>query len=301
MYSMKELKLSIFNIVDKCIKFYSQNTNLLPPKPKSSFRHLKQGIQEFHRKYVLVPADKAANKVVVVCRLHYINTLKQKLNGTKAYEETSIDKKSVVNSHSNEIPDKFAVDVKERQDRLPTMYWLPKLRKRPYKGRFIANSSSCSTTELSKLLTSCLTAIKAKVIKYWETVYERSGKNMFWPIKNSGKVLRKLKDIGYQATSLSTYNFSTFYTTLPHNLIKEKLLDLIERTFYKRKVSYTLLVMIRKRFSLLQTIIEDITFGLVRMYVTPYRFSLTIFILGLALSYTDKLLVFRLVQIVLLL
>ena len=29
------------------------------------------------------------------------------------------------------------------------------------------------------LLTSCLTAIKAKVIKYCETVYERSGKNMF--------------------------------------------------------------------------------------------------------------------------
>ena len=55
--------------MDKRIKFYSQNTNLLPPKPKSSFRHLKQGIQEFHRKYVLVPADKAANNVVVVCRL----------------------------------------------------------------------------------------------------------------------------------------------------------------------------------------------------------------------------------------
>ena len=54
--------------------------------------------------------------------------------------------------------------------------------------------------------------------------------------------------------------------------------------------------MIRKRFSLLQTIIEDITFGLVRMYVTPYRFSWTIFISGLALSYTDKLLVFRWVE-----
>ena len=32
--------------MDKRIKFYSQNTNLLPPKPKSSFRHLKQGIQK---------------------------------------------------------------------------------------------------------------------------------------------------------------------------------------------------------------------------------------------------------------
>ena len=49
--AMKEWKLSMFNIVDKRIKLYSQNTNLLPPKPKSSFRHLKQGIQEFHRKY----------------------------------------------------------------------------------------------------------------------------------------------------------------------------------------------------------------------------------------------------------
>ena len=119
---------------------------------------------------------------------------------------------------------------------------------------------------------------------------------MFWPIKHSGEVLGKLKDISYQATSLSTYDFSTLYTTLPHNLIKEELLDLIER-----KVSYTLLVMIRKRFSLLPSIIGDITFGLVRMYVTPYRFSWTIFILGLALRCTDKLLVFRWVQIVLLL
>ena len=64
--ALKEWKVSIFKIVDQRIKFYSQNTNLLPPKPKSTFRHLKQGIQDFHRKYVLVPADKAANNVVVV-------------------------------------------------------------------------------------------------------------------------------------------------------------------------------------------------------------------------------------------
>ena len=32
--------------------------------------------------------------------------------------------------------------------------------KKTYKARFISNSSSCTTTELSKLLTSCLTAVK---------------------------------------------------------------------------------------------------------------------------------------------
>ena len=34
---------------------------------------------------------------------------------------------------------------------------------------------------------------------------------------------------------MSTYDFSTLYTTLPHNLIKEKPLDLIEQTFYKKE------------------------------------------------------------------
>ena len=41
-----------------------------PKFDKNVFRHLKQGIQEFHRKYVLVPTDKATNNIVVVCRLH---------------------------------------------------------------------------------------------------------------------------------------------------------------------------------------------------------------------------------------
>ena len=156
--------------MDKRLKFYSHNTNLLPSKPKSSFRHLKQGIKELHRKEFWFQQTRL---------LHYINTLKDELNDTKAYEETSIDENIIVYNHSNEIPNKFSVDVNKRQDRFLTMYWLPKLHKRPYKARFRANFSSCTTTDLSKLLTSCLTATKAKVIKYCETVYEMSGKICF--------------------------------------------------------------------------------------------------------------------------
>ena len=64
--ALKDWKLNIFKIIDRRISFYSQNTNMLPRKPKISYRYLKSGIEEFHRKYVLVPADKAANNVVVV-------------------------------------------------------------------------------------------------------------------------------------------------------------------------------------------------------------------------------------------
>ena len=110
--------------------------------------------------------------------------------------------------------------------------------KKPYKARFIANSSSCTTSELSKLLTSCLPAVKKHVIKYCEKVKERSGKNLFWSIKNSGEILDKLKARDFNATSLSTYDFSTLYTTLPHNLIKDKLIDLTERTFQREGSPY---------------------------------------------------------------
>ena len=83
------------------------------------------------------------------------------------------------------------------------------------------------------MLTSCLTTIKNHVIKYCEKAYERSGKNLFWSIKNSCEVLNKLKSRGFRAASLSTYDFSTLNTTLPHNLIKDKLVDLIERIFQR--------------------------------------------------------------------
>ena len=37
---------------------------------------------------------------------------------------------------------------------------------------------------------------------------------------------------------MSTYDFSTLYTTLPHNLIKEKLTNLIEQTFNREGSLY---------------------------------------------------------------
>ena len=64
--ALKKWKIKICEIIDSCISFYARNTHLLLPKPKLSFCHLKQGIQDFHMDYVLVPADKAANNVVVV-------------------------------------------------------------------------------------------------------------------------------------------------------------------------------------------------------------------------------------------
>ena len=158
------------------------------------------------------------------------------------------------------------------------------------KHDLFANSSSCTTNELSKLLTSCLTAVKNHVIRYCEKVYERSGKNLFWSIKNSGEVLKKLKSRGFRVTSLSTYDFSTLYTTLPHNLIKEKLINLIEWTFKREGSPY---IACNERQAFFTS--ED-----TKRYKLWYCQNVCeALIYLLALSYTDKLLVFRWVLIVL--
>ena len=120
--------------------------------------------------------------------------------------------------------------------------------------------------QLSGFQYLCLTAVKNHVIRYCEKVYERSGKKLFWSIKNSGEVLNKLKSSGFRATSLSTYDFSTLYTTLPHNLIKEKLINLIEWTFKREGSLYIACNEKDRLFSLLKAQ-NDINFGLVKTCV----------------------------------
>ena len=83
---------------------------------------------------------------------------------------------------------------------------------------------------LSKLLTSCLTAVNFHGIRYCTKVYDRSRKKSVLVYKNSGEVLSILNSREFRVTSLSIYDYfdSHILTTLTHNLNEVKLLDLIE-------------------------------------------------------------------------
>ena len=75
-------------------------------------------------------------------------------------------------------------------------------------------------------------------------------------------------------TSLSTYDFSTLNTTLPHNLIKEKPLYFIEpayKKFYKNEGTLYLAACNDKIAFFTSTDHRGYKLGLVRIYVTPNR------------------------------
>ena len=52
-----------------------------------------------HENYVLVPADKAANNVIVVCKKYYLDVVLKELESTNTYQEVHSDCSSVVSRH----------------------------------------------------------------------------------------------------------------------------------------------------------------------------------------------------------
>ena len=91
---------------------------------------------------------------------------------------------------------------------------------------------------LSKHITSALTAVKDHVLKYSETAFSNSNVNYFWSIKNSSEVIEKLRLRNFRGSQVSSFDFSTLYTSMPHDLIKAKVLSLVNWCFNRESKTY---------------------------------------------------------------
>ena len=154
----------------------------------------------------------------------------------------ALPKREILDNHKS-VLSSFGIDVSGSELDLPSLYWIPKLHKTPYKERYIAGSSKCSTKPLSKLLTSLLSAVKTGLQKYCNIMYAHSGINQMWILKNSKQLLEDLKSLSISGiNNINTFDFSTLYTTIPHSKLKKRLKDFIFRSFFsingKRRYNY---------------------------------------------------------------
>ena len=147
-------------------------------------KHL-ESLKTLHDRYVLVPADKAANNVIVVCRKYYLEIVIREITTTTTYEHVSESVTDIVTRHL-QFMNKYKVKIKPELLCLPSFYWLPKLHKQPYNSRFIAASYRCTTKPLSKLLTGCLSMVLKHFRQYCNGIYCRTGVNCFWVLPKYG-------------------------------------------------------------------------------------------------------------------
>ena len=226
--------------------------NCVNARPKSVFKDKEamKCLSSIHDKYVVVPADKASNNIVFVCKSYYYECLVKELginehSGNPTYKNITFDKEEILANHRSFMAS-VNIPLSSKSEDLPCLYWIPKLHKNPYKQRYIAGSSSCSTKELSITLTKILSAVKEGLQKYCDTVYSRSGINHMWILKNSKELLENLKSRSFSnVTSIKTFDFSTLYTTLPHEKLKTRLKQIIHNAFVTKngKIRYKYIVL----------------------------------------------------------
>ena len=166
---------------------------------------------------------KLANNVIIVCKKYYIDTLVKELgiNNVNINNPTYIpiddSFETIMKSHSQFITS-VGLEISEEDQNLPYLYWTPKLHKSPYKHSFIACSSKCTTKDLSCLLTKVLSTIRHGLVRYCNTKAGLNGVNNMWILKNSRSLLSSLHQLDVcTATSVQKFDFSTLYTSIPHD------------------------------------------------------------------------------------
>ena len=98
------------------------------------------------------------------------------------------------------------------------------------------------TKDLSCLLTKVLCTIKDGLVRYCNTKTSRNGVNNMWILKNSTSLLSSLDQFDvHTATSVQTFDFSTLYTSIPHDLLKSRISNLVHNAFRKKdgSIRYT--------------------------------------------------------------
>ena len=121
--------------------------------------------------------------------------------------------------------------VEEKLYQLPILFWIPKMHKKPSKQRYIAASHCCTTKPVSALITKCLKLVQQAHKIYCEKIKSYTGFNFFWIIENSIEVHKLLKRTSKKPRNIITYDFSTLYTSIPHEKLKEEIKTLIQRAF----------------------------------------------------------------------
>ena len=197
-------------------------------------------IEQLHKDFVICSIDKAANNYVIICKKFYVLTLMKELGidpisyvcqGSIAYQLVDLSEDNMVKGHCKFLKEKFDIVVSKVNEKIPRIFWNPKLHKNPYKARFIAGARNSSTKQLSVYLNRALAVLKARFSCYCKSIYERTGINCDWSIDNSIQFIEHINNLDLY--NLQVYHFTTLYTNLDLGVIETLVNEMIDLIFNK--------------------------------------------------------------------
>ena len=224
-------------IIDNRInRYHSATSNFLAPSKITSIARTLQ------QNYVIAPADKASNNLVIICKKFYLMTMCREMGvdidrngnitvtGNDVYEPTTHTLDTLTTLHTN-IAARYHTIIGLDNSVIPLISAIPKLHKVPYKMRFLAGARLSTVKNVSIIAHKVLKCMYAVFRNYCKVISGRGTRpNTFWSINNSSAAINCLQR-PEQITDLATFDFSTLFTALSHNDIKNNLNWLIAKMF----------------------------------------------------------------------
>ena len=132
------------------------------------------------------------------------------------------------------------IKLKSENEKLPYLYGTVKMHKNPIKFRFITAGRNSSLKQLSVLVGLCLQKCLKVAKNHSNYVNRFYSRNDFYVIDSNKDVLDYIfqNNLGYCRKSISTFDFSTLFTSIPHHQLKDNLTKFVNRIFDIKDKTY---------------------------------------------------------------
>ena len=189
-------------------------------------------LQRLHEKWVFIPTDKAANNITVVCRKYYMTILDKEIIESGNFIEVYNNSDNIIDNQVKFL-NKFIVNTNSK---IPFLYWTAKLHKVPISHRFITSGRGCSIQPLSINIGYCLKAILKIICNNSKYFLKKHGINKCFVVDNRDPVtaFMKVSNQINNVHTVSTFDFKTLYTSIPHNKLKRMISNVVQSAFSTR-------------------------------------------------------------------
>ena len=202
-------------------------------------------LNELQKIFVIAPVDKASNNFSFICKKFYLKVLLEELGfdlsslnpiGNITYKPENISESEILNKHLKDLLAMFQIKCTDKDIRLPKLFWIPKLHKNPYKFRFIAGARHCTTKTLSINVNRGLKVVRDNFHIYCESIKKNTGYRYFWSVASTQEFLNNISNVNVH--SMQVYDFSTLYTNLEHNDIRNNIFSILDLVFNSSNRKY---------------------------------------------------------------
>jgi hypothetical protein len=192
----------------------------------------KHKLERLRKELVITYVDKAAQNYAFVCHQLYNEQVNKELN-SDTYISTNLKSEDVMRFQNQEIMD--LLNLKNtKNNSLPFITLVPKFHKNPMKFRSIIASAGAPTEIVSKILSKVLKLIAQKLKNYYNAIESNTGIKLYWICNNNKDFIKMFEKLNRnkKLCSISSFDFSTLYTKIPHKDLIEKLQSAVDLAFH---------------------------------------------------------------------